>query len=276
MEVKICAVIFHQYIILFGKIFKKIDIKIFKFYRFTQEDIYLNQLRVCANLAREKKQTRDRLMAQIDSQTLQKIVNSRTNGFVVRDQNIRSFAMDAYREIDDTSWKFKASNSWVYNFKKKHCIVSRKTTKIITRITAGQEARIQQKASDFVDHIKQLLPEYSPTHVLNADQIGFPLEMTGGRTLDFKGTRQITQFVQRKGATTHSCTVLPTITMDGELFPILFIQMKEKNGAFPQGWTCQYENVFAVAGIYNILLKNYYLYYRNFTYDDSRINDHVF
>lgn len=156
--------------------------------------------------------------------------------------------MEVFHELDETSWQFKASDSWVLAFKKRHGIVSRKATHIITRITAGQEERISEKAKQFVDSVKEVLPNFDTNFVFNADQMGFPLEMSAGRTLAFKGEHKIKVYAQRMNAVTHSCTVLPMISMSGKLGPRLFMQLQETNGTFPQNWSCQRPNVVAVAG----------------------------
>lgn len=52
------------------------------------------------------------------------------------------------------------------------------------------------------------------------------------RTLEFKGTQQVTGRVQSQGAMTHSYTIQPTVSMDGTLMTPLFIVLQEKDGVF--------------------------------------------
>lgn len=193
-------------------------------------------------------QTYGRMLSAIDEGTMQKIIDARNDSFTIRDRDIRTFALEIFEGLQEPNWTFKASDSWILSFKKRHEITSRKVTHIVTRRTLGQETNIQTKATEFVNSVKRFLSEFPLTQVINADQIGFPLEMSAGRTLDFKGARKIRAFAQRMSAVTHSCTVLPTITIDGKLCQTLFMQLQEPKGEFPLTWTCKRSNVYAVAG----------------------------
>jgi len=127
---------------------------------------------------------------------------------------------------------FKASDSWVYNFKKRYGITSRKITFITTKKKMDYTAEIMAQAEMFVQDIKNEIEVLGPQHVFNSDQSGFNLEMWNGRTLAFKGEKSVSTVVQSIGSTTHSYTIMPTMSADGDLLSPLLIVLKENNGVF--------------------------------------------
>lgn len=56
--------------------------------------------------------------------------------------------------------------------------------------------------------------------------------MTSGRTLDIMGTKKIFKSVQSVAATTHSYTIQPVISADGQLLSPMFVCWQERTGEF--------------------------------------------
>ena len=75
-------------------------------------------------------------------------------------------ALRAYNDEGNKHILFKASRSWVYNFKKVHHIVSRKITKFVTRKTLEDDEKLKKIVQKFVQEVKPLVKEYGPDNVI--------------------------------------------------------------------------------------------------------------
>ena len=71
-------------------------------------------------------------------------------GRIVHGRDLRRFALKTYNDEGNKNILFKASRSWVYNFKKVHHIVSRKITKFVTRKTLEDDEKLKTIAQKFV------------------------------------------------------------------------------------------------------------------------------
>lgn len=56
-------------------------------------------------------------------------------GHIIHDKDLQKWALQAQKDIGQEDFRFKASNTWVLNFKKAHGIVSRKINKFVTKKT---------------------------------------------------------------------------------------------------------------------------------------------
>lgn len=106
--------------------------------------------------------------------------------------------------------RFEASAHWVKKWKKKHRIVSRKGTRVISTKAIEQAAQVRQSGTDFVDRIKSLVPVYGEDKVFNTDQSGFKIEFYSGRTFEEKGAKGVELSFQQKNSATLSYTIQPT------------------------------------------------------------------
>lgn len=70
-------------------------------------------------------------LAKISTRTLEKFMQAKRNHMTLHDIDIRRWALSIAKELHCDN--FKASPSWVLNFKKAHNIVSRKVTKFVSR-----------------------------------------------------------------------------------------------------------------------------------------------
>jgi hypothetical protein len=89
--------------------------------------------------------------------------------------------------------------------------------------------------------------DYLPSQIFNSDQSGFNYEIHSGRTLDFVGVKSVEGVVQSISSTTHSYTIQPTISADGNLLSPLFVALQEPDGKF--GPRVE-ENLFQAPNIY--------------------------
>ncbi|KAE8738879.1 hypothetical protein FOCC_FOCC015626 [Frankliniella occidentalis] len=126
------------------------------------------------------------------------------------DLDIRRWALAAARK--ENCAQFKASLSWLRNFKKRHNIVSRKITKFVSR-------------SDVQRFNWKTLPSSRnlASRTLLIDQSGCNYETHSGRTVEIAGERKVERVVQSKNATTHSFTIMPTMSASGVLATPLYI-----------------------------------------------------
>ena len=127
--------------------------------------------------------------------------------------------------------KFKASSTWITNFKARNGIVSRKIQKIVSCKELEQLPYLEDKIATFREKIKALAPLHASSHVWNTDQIGFSYEIIDGRTLSWKGEeRTFGCGFSPKNKATHSYTVQYIVSMDGKVIGDAFVCLQEPTG----------------------------------------------
>jgi len=146
--------------------------------------------------------------------------------------NIRRWALNARNKLQLSADFFKASEKWIYNFKQRHRIVSRKINKFITQKTLRDANKLKIKANNFVEKIKTEMSLVGIEYVFNSDRSGFNLEMHTGRILSFKGQQRIETLTQFTNSMTHSYTIQPLISASSSLLSPLLIILQEKDGKF--------------------------------------------
>ena len=104
----------------------------------------------------------------------------------VHDWDFKNWSIEIAEELELEP--FKASKTFITNFKKTHKFTSRKITKFVTRVDRQNEQEIQANAAEFVQRVNSFRQEYflSFGSNWNTDQSGFEYEMTSGRTLSIK------------------------------------------------------------------------------------------
>uniref|UniRef100_A0A914PGT8 HTH CENPB-type domain-containing protein n=1 Tax=Panagrolaimus davidi TaxID=227884 RepID=A0A914PGT8_9BILA len=181
------------------------------------------QVRHCGSRNYKAKELREQLF--------QEFLRWKKEKQIVRDR----FLVDAALEIADKLKfnTFTGSASWLLAFKRYYGIVGRKITQIVSVKNPHEEADIEKSAKEFVERVRITLDsERVPvSKIFNSDQIGFQLEMTSGRTLAFKGEKQVQAAVQSKNATSHSLSVQPTISADGKFILPALVCFYEPSGA---------------------------------------------
>lgn len=198
-----------------------------KFRKVTSE----RQLRRWAHQINQGGTYREKI-ARICDYTIENFKAALESGLIVHDNDLRRWALQAQKAIGYEDIRFKASKFWLSKFKKAHKIVSRKINKFITKTNIENRDNLQKNAREFVTEVKQLINEIGVENTYNSDQSGFQLEMHSGRTLAIEGEKQVQCLVQSISSTTHSYTVQPTISADGELLSPLFLVLKEPSGEF--------------------------------------------
>ncbi|CAF4170822.1 unnamed protein product [Rotaria sordida] len=171
--------------------------------------------------------TKQQKLDEIDQYTYEKFVKTRAEFLFVHDIHLKRWALQKAREINDNT--FKASNNWVLQFKRRHALCSRKVTKLITQREVLDADTIDNSANNFISKIKNLLPHYRQSNVLNTDQSGLEIEMVGNRTLSFKGEKATFGKVRSVYNTSHSYTVQLIISLMGQPIGTCYLCLKEKN-----------------------------------------------
>ena len=174
--------------------------------------------------------TRNDMLKEIWSHTFQEFTNAKDNNLIVHDWDIKRWATK--KKIEIGMQNFTASSRWLWKFKRHYRIVSRRITRFVTSSYSKEKVNIIASANRFVDSTRLFLENFSDDQVYNTDQSGFQKELHSGRTLDFKGVKQVHASAQSVSATTHSYSIQPTISKSGKLLSPLFIVLQENTGDF--------------------------------------------
>jgi hypothetical protein len=157
--------------------------------------------------------------------------HAREKNLPVHDVDIQRWALHEAKKED--MCEFTASHHWLFNFKKRYSICSRKVTKIVSRRETVDKSSIKRTADEFVNKVSKCISKYRLDAVLNADQSSFNYEIASNRTLSYVGEKAVYVSVNSINATTHSYTVMPIITAAGQLLNPVFVCLQEPIGRFP-------------------------------------------
>ncbi|CAF1080655.1 unnamed protein product [Adineta ricciae] len=193
------------------------------FYR-VQHHNYIARFRRYLERHGRKKQKID----QVDDYVFDMFEKARGNALSVHDIDLRRWALK--KAMDESLHNFTASHHWLLTFKHKHNIVSRKVTKVVTKRATQSKETIKTSADLFIADVRKRLPNYEKSEVINTDQSGIELEIRSTRTLSYKGEKITVGAVRSTNANTHSYTVQPAITLDGNLLSPIYLCLKEPTG----------------------------------------------
>lgn len=151
---------------------------------------------------------------------------------IIRVSHLKYWGMKKYLELDDNSFKFKASKSWCDKFKLDYRISSRKITKLISKREVKSQDQILESAKKFQTDIRRISSQFDSNHVFNTDQCGFAYEITSARTYTFKGQKSVYGYAQSpNNLSTHSYTVQYLINLAGQIGNV-FVCLQEPGGKF--------------------------------------------
>lgn len=190
-------------------------------------------------------------LKKIEEHCLQKFRIARSNRIPIHDIDIRRIAKEKASEINFD--EFKASTHWLNEFKRRFNIVSRKITKIITKTSLyNSEERSAQK-QEFRNKVRNAIIKYGARRVYNSDQSGFNYEIHSGRTLNPRGDKNVESIVQSVHSTTHSYTIQPTVSAEGELLSPFLLVLQESKGEFGPAVK---QNLFKAENVYVMASKS--------------------
>ncbi len=144
-------------------------------------------------------------------------MSCRDNFLPVHDKDLQRWAILRANELD---FNFNASATFIYDFKRKHLIGSRKIMKLVSNKYILEKQKLERNANEFRANILNKIENYNKDLILNSDQTGFNYESASKRTLSYKAEKITVLKVQSKNAVTHSFTAMPTISMSGKIFGI--------------------------------------------------------
>lgn len=167
----------------------------------------------------------------IKMSVLKKFVNARKNGLPVHDSDLCRWATAKSKEIGFL--QFKCSDYFIKSLKKKFKIVSRKVVKYVTCSQHENLELIENNAVEFVLSVRDLISTgYTAEQIFNADQSGFNYCVGNNRTLSHKGEKTTVCTAISNFGRTHSYTIMPTISLNGELPGKMLLCLREKDGKF--------------------------------------------
>jgi len=91
---------------------------------------------------------------------------------------------------------------------------------------------IMEVSQNFVQNAVSEFEEYRLDHILNTDQSDFHYLEHSSHTLATIGQKTVVASVSSVSATTHSYTIQPTISLNGQLTGPLYICLQELDGKF--------------------------------------------
>lgn len=171
-------------------------------------------------------------MASINKAVRERFSCARDNGLTIHEIHLRVWALEANdAQGEHKIADFVASHHWLVNFKAWNKIVSRKITKVVSRANYQSAGEKLAAVSDFRREIRSLADMmYEEADIYNTDQSGFQKEMHAHRTLEVRGTQQVSTVVQSVSSTTHSYTIQPTFSLSGHLIKPLLVILQEPGG----------------------------------------------
>ena len=171
---------------------------------------------------------RNQKLEMVWNYTYKKFSDASNQKLIIHDEDLRRWALEKSRKIGLTN--FSAKHSWIHNFKVSYRIVSRKINKMILYREFSEKDNLIESKNKFVDEVKEKSSSYDNSAIFNTDQSGFNLEMYSGRTLATKGVKNVEAVVQHVNALTHSYTIQPVISADGDLLSPMMLVLKEQTG----------------------------------------------
>jgi len=121
----------------------------------------------------------------------------------IHDLDLKRWALKARDEVNLSCHLFTVFTKWVYNFKVRHSIISRKINKFVTQKQLTNKEQLVEQANKFVTKVKSNISLLGEDNVYNLDQSGFNLEIHAGRTLSVKRSLKIECLAQSLNSLTH-------------------------------------------------------------------------
>ena len=99
---------------------------------------------------------------------------SRAKGKIIHDRTIKTWALARARELELSFDNFRASSSWINNFKRQYRISSRKIVKFVTHRSVRELEQIENESIELLlDYQDNVYAKWDPPQIFNTDQSGF-------------------------------------------------------------------------------------------------------
>ncbi|XP_026671179.1 uncharacterized protein LOC108627179 isoform X1 [Ceratina calcarata] len=166
----------------------------------------------------------------IDSWTKDRFEEARKSHQQVTTRNLQEWALAAASQFRD--FQFKASKSWVKQFKQRHGIRQRKIMKHVSESEDSTMEECWTSAETFRSQIRTLIQHFHPNFIINTDQIDCEYQTDSGRTYEHQESKVVMGQEQNiTELTCHSHTAQYSITMSGKLLPVVFVCLPEISGS---------------------------------------------
>ncbi len=99
-----------------------------------------------------------------------------------------------------------------------------------TRHEIENSDEVEKSKKEFLLAYNKASSKYTASQIINTDQSGVEKEVHSTRTLSTKGEKKIFGIVASKNASTHSYTLQPSITLDGQVLGPVLLCLQEVNG----------------------------------------------
>lgn len=165
---------------------------------------------------------------RIENDLYEKFHLARRQFLPIHDIDLRCWALKIATSIGFSG--FKASKTWLSNFKRKYRITSRKVTMTVTDRQTVNNDHINATAKDFRESVLKTAVDFSPDQIFNSDQSGFNYEYHSSRTLSEQGEKTTVVKVSSTNKCSHSYTIQPIIDQNGGLRGKLYLCLQEPTG----------------------------------------------
>lgn len=207
-----------------------------KNFRFLKElsEWSMNRLKREA-LKQDRSDTRRENVEELHQCLWQHFTEQRSSYNTVRDQDLQVWAINFAGDLGLEG--FKASASFVFRWKQRFGVVSRRVTKVISKRNLLSQDEKESRAKEFTSKINKMVEKDKVQHsnVFNADQTGIPYEIVSNRTHSYRGEKSTFASVQSVNSTKHSFTAMILISADGRIRGKTLVCLQEKDGRFPAG-----------------------------------------
>ena len=194
-------------------------------YRSIPSQNYISRFRKCLSQQGTKRQK----IQDIDTIVYEKFVNVREQYLPIHDVDIQRWALQAAKETHLND--FQASEYWLFVFKNRHGICSRKITNIVTKKEIINFDNIVKSEVEFLENFHQVSSKYLLEEIFNTDQVGIEKELYSNRNYLVVRRKKTTYgSVTSKNATTHSYIIQPMINLDGRLVGPMYLCLEETKG----------------------------------------------
>ncbi len=117
-------------------------------------------------------------------------LNAQADGLPVHNRELKLWALQKAADLKMITESFKASHSWIQNFKKKNKITSQKITKFVTLHGVAKVADVQVAAFEFQMCMHdEIMSHFKMDEIFNFDQCGINYKMHSARILLFRGEK---------------------------------------------------------------------------------------
>jgi hypothetical protein len=127
---------------------------------------------------------------QVSEKLFNKLKSAREKYLPIHDIDLNRWALEIGIEVGLSRDEFKASDSWIFQFKSKFGASSRRITKFVTKRQFVSQEEVENKSISFTLECRDKCTNFDRNNIINFDQSGFNYELTIPRTLSLVGEKR--------------------------------------------------------------------------------------